>query len=419
MQASKGQMVNAGAGLVREMRVQLAIGRHIWNHFLALNSRFYEREKRFIFYNEMSANLTRIRGHGIFSDGIAGAGHQKLMDLERAIKDSFPNANNRRGFPNFKKASHQCDSIRVQAKEVRLVRSGDVVTHVVFPKMSPMRVKGMSIPLGSKINSFTLSMHGGKFYVSAQFEAPVAARQLPSAPTIVGVDMGLHDVVALSTGVKIAPMRPYAKLEKRLKRAQRKLSRKHKGSINARRERKKVDRIHARIGGLRRNHQHHVSRAIVDQSTVVGLEDLNIAGMRKGHLGKSVSDVAMGEIRRQITYKAEWHGRMLYVHPRFARSTGCCPDCQMIGPKLNRSTKTWTCGVCGVRHDRDVAAARWIALCASMVGIADPEPVKVMRSQSPKRGPAGTGKRAPSGVRARPGPPSNVPDGARLRASTG
>lgn len=414
MQASRGRIVNLSPSGRSDLVRELAISRHIWNHFLALNIRFYEREKRFIFYNQMSADLTRIRRHGHFSDGIAGAGHQKLKDLEKALKDCFPGAPNRKGFPRFKSAAHLRDSFRVQAKEVRFVRRGDEITHVVLPKMDPVRVKGLRVPLGAKMYSVTVKMDGEGFSVSIQFEAAAPRTIDPVENVITGVDMGLRDIVALSDGTKVKSKKRYRRQEKRLRRAQKALSRKRKGSVNRRRCRRRVAVIHRRIANIRANDLHHISKMVVAMSSTVAIEDLNIESIKRTRLAKSVSDAALGELRRQLVYKCQWYGRDLYVHPRFARSTGCCAKCETVGPKLSRSLVRWTCEFCGTEHDRDVAAAEWLALCAMQdkVGIADPEPVKVERPQSPERGVVRGRKGEASDLPAYLEPPTNVPDAA-------
>jgi len=258
MQASRGRIVNLSLSRRRDLVRELAISRHIWNHFLALNIRLYEREKRFIFYNQMSADLTRIRRHGHFSEGIAGAGHQKLKDLEKSLKDSFPSTTNRRGFPKFKSAARRCDSFRVQAKEVRFVRCGDEITHVSFPKMNPLRVRGLNVPLGAKMNSVTARMDGDGFSVSIQFEAAAPRTLEPATNVIIGVDMGLRDIVTLSDGTKVKPRKRYRRQENKLRRAQKALSRKQKGSVNRRRCRRRVALIHRRIANLRVNDLHHL-----------------------------------------------------------------------------------------------------------------------------------------------------------------
>lgn len=408
MQASKGRVVNISASAEKDLVRELNIARHIWNHFLDLNIKLYGREKRFRFYNDMSSDLTRIRRHGHFSDGIAGAGHQKLKDLERSLKDSFTSAFSRKGFPRFKSAAKRNDSFRVQAKEVRFVRRGHEITHLSFPKMNPIRVRGLNVPLGAKMNSVTVKMDGGGYSVSIQFEAAAPRKIELAERAVIGVDMGLRDIVALSSGEKIKPHKRYRRQEKKLRRAQKALSRKKKGSVNRRRCRRKVTLIHQRIAGLRNNDLHHLSKQIVAISSCIAIEDLNVAGMKRGRLAKSVSDAALGELRRQITYKSVWYGRDLYVHPRFARSTGCCAKCETIGPKLNRSQKRWTCQTCNAVHDRDVAAAEWLALRATKVGIADPEPVKVVMPQSPKRGFVRRRKDEASVLFAYPEPPANV-----------
>lgn len=98
---------------------------------------------------------------------------------------------------------------------------------------------------------------------------------------------------------------------------------------------------------------------MVDENEVIAIEDLNVAGMvRNGMLSRAISDVAWGELRRQLDYKAEWAGRKVVVIDRYFPSSKRCSACGYTAEALALATRQWTCPACYARHDRDINAAR-------------------------------------------------------------
>jgi putative transposase len=169
---------------------------------------------------------------------------------------------------------------------------------------------------------------------------------------------------------------------------------------------------------------HKATKNLVDTYSGFAVETLNIRGMMKSRVGKSLADAALGEFIRILHYKVEWAGRQWLTLSAFTRSTGICPDCGTVGPKLPLAVREWACSVCGAVHDRDVAAAQVVlAKCQSQrlglqqssansagasqpiqVGQALSEPVR----EDEKRGIAvGIGISSTEGVRYY-GPPTNV-----------
>ena len=132
----------------------------------------------------------------------------------------------------------------------------------------------------------------------------------------------------------------------------------HKQEIN--RARIRVAKLQAKIADTRKDFLLKLSTDIVRNHGAIAIEDLNIKGlMRALRLSKSVADASLGELVRQLEYKAQWYGRDL-LKIRFTRSTGVCPDTGVIGRKLNPKERTWICDCCGTTHDRDIAAAQVI-----------------------------------------------------------
>ena len=111
---------------------------------------------------------------------------------------------------------------------------------------------------------------------------------------------------------------------------------------------------------MRQDFLHKLSRRMVDTFAGFAVEDLSLKGLMKTRLAKSFADASLGELLRQLRYKSEWACREWRVLGRFQRSTGVCPDCGWVGPKLRLGIGTWTCESRGVVHDRDAAASRVI-----------------------------------------------------------
>lgn len=120
----------------------------------------------------------------------------------------------------------------------------------------------------------------------------------------------------------------------------------------------RVARIHAKVAAMRSDFLHKTTTAVIRQNDVIALEDLNVAGMMKNHhLAGAIAAVGMGELRRQIEYKADWYGRIVVVANRWAPTSKTCSECGWVQASLSLSVREWDC-VCGAHHDRDLNAAK-------------------------------------------------------------
>ena len=428
--AARGKVVNLSMSRALTIDFMLRDQKRLWNWIHNLNVERYQASVEFIFYNEAAAMLTQPRHSNVFADGSVVAQQQCLRSYEKALKDSFPNAKVRRGFPKPRKRASQC-SVRFPARGIGTVRQGDILTHVKLPKIGLLRVRNLSVPLGAKINSYCVKHEADGYWLSVQY-AIIVDQPVNDNSASVGIDAGLSVMASLSNGEQVQALKPLRKSLKNIRRSQRSLSRKKRGSINRRRQAQRVAKIHAKVRHTRRNSQHQLSRRLVNGNGLIAIEILSLSGLRRlKHQGFAWSDIGLGELYRQLRYKAGWDGVSVYEHPRFARSTGCCPDCGHVGPKLDLKIRVWTCNQCGVQHDRDIAAARWLELCAlkerTRVGMACPEPDEV-QALRPKRGRLGSAPRPiavmrpdPEGNPVHDGSPANEPlaNVAKLRVSSG
>jgi putative transposase len=165
--------------------------------------------------------------------------------------------------------------------------------------------------------------------------------------------------LATSThGEPVANPRWLRQRQAALRRAQRALSRKRKGSSNRERARRAVARLHARVGDARRDHHHKLSTQWIRENQAIHVETLSVRGLARTRLARSIHDAAWGSLLRMLAYKAAWYGREVVAIDRFFPSTRACSACGVIGAKKPLSVRSWTCDACGAAHDRDVNAAK-------------------------------------------------------------
>ncbi len=197
----------------------------------------------------------------------------------------------------------------------------------------------------------------GRYFCS--FVVEVADVPDPPATTAdVGVDLGLGCFAVTSDGRKIASPRFLRRAEKRLRRTQQALSRKQKGSANRDKARVKVARAYAEVADARREFHHRLSTMLVRENQAVYVETLNVKGLARTRLAKSVHDAGWSNFTGMLEYKARRYGRTFARVDRAFPSSQICSACgRCDGPKPLH-VRQWICGQCGTEHDRDVNAAR-------------------------------------------------------------
>jgi putative transposase len=290
------------------------------------------------------------------------------------------------GFPRFQAKGKVTPSFRLRNRATSQkspsshpIRFFDP-SHLRLPKFGSVKLLGPTRKVRRMIEggrfhiySATISQRAGRWTVALtgvaaelhQVERSRSARH--GVP--VGVDRGITSlcVVADANGI------PFENFEgvKLLREAQRKfkaanqaLARTTPESKGRQRARARLAKTHRKIANTRRHVVHQVSKTLVTKYQVIVLEDLNVAGMvRNRHLAKSISDAAMGELSRQILYKANWHGVEVRVADRFFPSSKTCSGCGEIKINLNLSERSYSCNDCGLVINRDLNAAinlaRW------------------------------------------------------------
>lgn len=202
----------------------------------------------------------------------------------------------------------------------------------------------------------------GKYFVSFVCEyTPIKT----TGTKVTGVDLGLTHLAILSDGTKIDNPKYYQKLETLLKRRQRSLSRKKKGSSNRNKARLIVATLYERIANQRNDYLHKLSRKLVNENQVIGLETLKVANMLRNHkLAKGIQSASWRTLTNHIVYKAKesQHCVIVMMNQYFLSSHLCSVTGKKLDRKLTLKERQWECPHCHETHDRDINAAQNIAI---------------------------------------------------------
>ena len=198
----------------------------------------------------------------------------------------------------------------------------------------------------------------GRWFVSFLVDDQTV-QPLPPTAKNVGLDAGLTSLVTTSDGNKINNSKHFNNKYRKLRAAQKALTRRQKGSKNREKARIAVARIQAKISDSRKDFLHKLTTQLVRENQVIAVEDLAVRNMVKNRsLARSISDAGWGELVKQLEYKCQWYGRELVKIDRWFPSSKRCGNCGFVIDKLPLSVREWECPECGTTHDRDINASR-------------------------------------------------------------
>ena len=267
-------------------------------------------------------------------------------------------------FPVYKhrsgKCSYQADNgegtVEVCKKRVNL------------PKIGWIRMRE-ELRYSGEITKVVVSKHNDKWYAS------ITVRRLDSnnykyQPSLfdlqekqpIGIDVGINTLATCSNGDTYDNPRPLKRYERKLARANRRLSRRQKGSQNYYKAKRMLTGVHARIANIREDAHHQATLRIVRKARAIGIETLKVTNMLKNRkLSKALSDSALGGFLSKLKYKADRRGIPITEAPQFFASSKTCSTCGHKKADLVLSQRTYHCSECGFECDRDLNAA--INLC--------------------------------------------------------
>ncbi len=259
------------------------------------------------------------------------------------IKANHPQFKSKHG----KQSSYHCMGVAVLDGAIKL------------PKMQPIKavihreIKGV-------VKSMTVIRNAcGNYYASILVDDGVALPEpVQSIDTVIGVDLGLSHFAIRSDGVKIANPRFVKRAQVNLRRKQRQLSRKQKGSRNRAKARLLVAKCHEKTANARSDFQHKLSRTLIDENQAVIVETLKSANMMKNrHLAKAIGDAGWYGFVVKLEYKAKEQGKHLVKIDQWFASSKTCSCCGHKLEELLLNVRDWNCPACSTQHDRDINAA--------------------------------------------------------------
>jgi len=280
-----------------------------------------------------------------------------LQDLDAALKNYFESKSGERkgakmGFPKFKTKKNKKQSFRLNNDKFKVNGQQFWVPNLGWVNMAEQ------LRFSGKIMGAVVSKVADWWFVSitvdVQKPAPIAFTKATT-----GVDVGIKTLAKLSDESAFENQKPLRKQQKRLRRLNRALARRQKGSKRWLKTKSKLGRFHFRVANQRADAQHKASHTIAKTYAFIGLENLHVKGMVKNcKLALAISDVGLGEFIRQIEYKSDWFGGRTVKVGRFYASSKTCSDCGHINQELTLSDRTWACQGWGGVHDRDWNAAK-------------------------------------------------------------
>ncbi|GGP04950.1 transposase [Nonomuraea glycinis] len=287
---------------------------------------------------------------------------QSLRDLDVAYTNFFASVSGKRkgpkvGLPVFKSRRDHRQSARFTRTAFRLRTGSPSGGMLYLAKIGEIEVR-WSRELPTAPSSVTVVKDAaGRYFASFVVDVPDDGKILPRCDAETGVDLGLTHYAVTSNGEKIANPKWLRRRERTLKKLQRALARKKKGSANRTKARIKVARQHAKVSDARRDFLHQTSTKIVRENQAVAVEGLAVRGLARGRLAKSVNDASWGTFLRLLEGKAARYGRTFITIDRWYPSSQLCPCCGHRIGKPGLDVRAWDCLSCGEHHDRDIAAA--------------------------------------------------------------
>jgi putative transposase len=280
---------------------------------------------------------------------------QAIKNLGKAYANFFKKLKkgDKKGYPKFKKKGKR-DSFYLDNDKFKV--NGK---HLQVPKQKKSIELASGLKNSGRLLSLTISRAGSKWYASFAIEVPKTVHELLEPATdVLGVDLGIKTLATLSNGKTIENQRVLKTKLKKLKRLNRTLARRKKGSKRREKAKLAVANLHRKVRFQRKDMLHQATNVLVRSAQVIVIEDLAVKNMSKNHrLALHISDVGFGMFRQMLKGKCEKYGRQLIVVNRYYPSSKTCSRCGNIKENLTLKDRVFYCESCGFQIDRDLNAA--------------------------------------------------------------
>ena len=353
----------------------IGVSRFVYNFYIAHNKEVYEKEGKFVsgmdfskwLNNEYIPNNQEMKW---IKEVSSKATKQAIMNGDKAFRDFFKKA---KGFPRFKKKKNQ----DVKAYFPKNNKTDWTIERhrVKIPTLGWIRLKEFGyIPVNSIVKSGTVSQKADKYYVSILVEED-DKKVYKSTNEGLGIDLGVKEFVVCSNGIKFKNINKTStvkKVEKKLKREQRKLSRKYESlkirnknikegratRQNIQKQVVKVQKLHQRLTNIRTDYINKIVSSIIKQKpSYITIEDLAVSNLMKNkHLSKAIASQKFFEFKTKLMFKCKENHIELRIVDRFYPSSKTCSSCGKVKKDLKLSDRVYKCD-CGLTIDRDLNAS--------------------------------------------------------------
>ena len=353
--------------------------RFVYNRCLEQRNKIYEETKESGSLSKSYKYFCDLKEMEEFSflkiDAHSKVIQQTLRDQDVAFKNFFTKKSN---FPKFKSKKENTQSCRFPKDAISGIKGNRIniikTLKDIHFKCSRKDESYLNKNQGLIVSGTLTKTCSGKYYFSILIDRPNKVR-FNKTNNVVGIDLGIKDLIITSNGEKFENKQFYRKQENKLKKLNRKFSKTQLTSKNHQKIRVKIAKLNEKIKNQRNWYMYHIVNKLLNENQVIVMEDLNVSGMMQNHkLAKSIQDVSFCELKRILQYKASWNDKQVVFIDRFYPSSKLCSDCGYKNDLLQLSDREWVCPECGVVHDRDINAAKNILNEGKrIIGLSSPE----------------------------------------------
>ncbi|APH20905.1 RNA-guided endonuclease TnpB family protein [Clostridium botulinum] len=357
---------------INQIELSFKAKRYVWNYFLNINKHRLNHHKNILNYTKMSRLLTLLKKKNIWLKQCEKSVLQNTLKVQYETFLKF--FKKECGFPKFKSYKNNYQSvkmnymkttaggnIKVKEKEIKYTSTGKYrkqFCKIQIPKTADIRISYSRQYQGRIVNSTLSRDTDGKYYISLCC-VDVPQKNKNKTGLVVGIDLGIKEFATTSDNKVISNPKYYRKYEDKLIKAQRKLSKRKKGSNNRNKQRLIVNRYHKKIYNCRIDFLQKLTTRLTSEYDIICMEDLNVSGMLQNHkLAKSVADASFFEFNRELEYKAKWYDKIYQQIDRFYPSSQLCSNCSNQSQQTkDLGIRTYICSKCGLEIDRDYNAS--------------------------------------------------------------
>ena len=344
----------------------LGTSRFIYNHYLSVKERTYKEEGKNLSLSELKKDLVPLQQEYPWLKEVDSMVlRSSLEDLDQAYVGFFQK---KKGYPKYKrKNNHEsyrtlCIRSTYKEKEYQNIKIDLKKKEITLPKLTPIKIRGYrkleEFPY--KILHATVTKEADRYYVSVCVEKEIPELSFEGR-NIVGIDLGVKDLVITSDGIKYKALENIKKYERKIKGYNKMLSRSKKRSNNREKIKKKLERVYQKMRNARKYYTHLITSQIVKENDIIVCEKLKVQEMMmKGtrSLSRRIANSSLGEIIRQLKYKAEWKNKKFYQVDTYYPSSQLCNHCGEKNEEVkDLNIREFECKKCGIRLDRDINAS--------------------------------------------------------------